>query len=95
MGMAHRLSRGRLHMASEQAAASSMNRPITRDRFDPKKRSEIQPLVIAPSAMPIGSAILAYIVFEEGLTWFTAIGGALILSAILLAARAEKQGGGT
>lgn len=54
----------------------------------------LTPSLIAVSLLgePIGSAILAYIVFEEGLTWFTAIGGALILSAILLAARAEKQG---
>ncbi len=39
---------------------------------------------------PIGSTILAYILFDEGLTWFKAIGGMGILSAIYLVASDEK-----
>lgn len=40
---------------------------------------------------PIGSTILAYIIFGEGLTWTKIIGGALILSAIYIAAVSEKK----
>ena len=39
---------------------------------------------------PIGSSILAYFIFGEGLTPLKIIGGALILGAIYLAARSEK-----
>ncbi|MEW6672640.1 MAG: DMT family transporter [Thermodesulfobacteriota bacterium] len=39
---------------------------------------------------PIGSSILAYFIFDEGLTWLNAAGGALILAAIYLAAVNEK-----
>ena len=39
---------------------------------------------------PIGSTILGYIIFGEGLTWTKAIGGTLILSAIYIAASGEK-----
>jgi len=39
---------------------------------------------------PIGSTLLAYIIFDEGLTWAKIIGGALILSAITIAASGEK-----
>lgn len=39
---------------------------------------------------PIGSTILAYIIFDEGLTWLKVIGGILILSAIYLAGSSEK-----
>ncbi|MFC1857586.1 DMT family transporter [Thermodesulfobacteriota bacterium] len=39
---------------------------------------------------PIGSTILAYIIFNEGLTWAKVIGGTLILSAIYIAAAGEK-----
>jgi drug/metabolite transporter (DMT)-like permease len=39
---------------------------------------------------PIGSTLLAYIIFDEGLTWMKFIGGLLILSAIYIAASGEK-----
>ena len=39
---------------------------------------------------PIGATILAYIIFNETLTWTKFIGGSLILAAIYLAARGEK-----
>lgn len=39
---------------------------------------------------PIGSAILAYLIFAEGVTWLTVLGGGLILAAIVLAARGEQ-----
>lgn len=39
---------------------------------------------------PIGSTILAYMIFNEGLTWIKAVGGGLILVAIYLAAVSEK-----
>ena len=39
---------------------------------------------------PIGATILAYIIFDEGLTWTKFIGGILILSGIYLAGRGEK-----
>ena len=39
---------------------------------------------------PIGATILAYIIFDEGLTWTKLTGGILILSAIYLAARGEQ-----
>ena len=39
---------------------------------------------------PIGATILAYIIFDEGLTWSKFIGGSLILAGIYLAARGEK-----
>jgi len=40
---------------------------------------------------PIGSSLLAYIIFGERLTWMKAAGGTLILTAIYLAAVGEKQ----
>ena len=40
---------------------------------------------------PIGSTIMAYIIFGEGLTWAKFIGGLLILSAIYIAASGEKE----
>lgn len=40
---------------------------------------------------PIGSTILAYIIFKEGLTWSKVIGGVLILSAIYISAASENQ----
>lgn len=40
---------------------------------------------------PIGSTILAYIIFDEGLTWAKVVGGGLILSAIYISATSEKQ----
>jgi drug/metabolite transporter (DMT)-like permease len=41
---------------------------------------------------PIGATILAYVLFDEGLTWAKAAGGLLILSAIYLAGRGEEAG---
>lgn len=38
---------------------------------------------------PIGATILAYIIFDEGLTWAKFVGGSLILAAIYLAAKGE------
>ncbi|MBW2433307.1 MAG: DMT family transporter [Deltaproteobacteria bacterium] len=40
---------------------------------------------------PIGSTILAYLIFDEGLTVYKAVGGVIILSAIYLAASAEHR----
>lgn len=40
---------------------------------------------------PIGSTILAYIIFKEGLTWSKVIGGGLILTAIYISAASENQ----
>lgn len=39
---------------------------------------------------PIGATIIAYIIFDETLTWTKLIGGSLILAAIYLAARGEQ-----
>lgn len=39
---------------------------------------------------PIGSTLLAYTIFGEGLTWIKFIGGLFILSAIYIAASGEK-----
>ncbi len=39
---------------------------------------------------PIGATILAYIIFDETLTWTKLVGGSLILAAIYLAARGEQ-----
>ena len=39
---------------------------------------------------PIGATILAYIIFDERLTWTKLIGGSLILAAIYLAAKGEQ-----
>ena len=39
---------------------------------------------------PIGSTLLAYTIFGEGLTWIKLIGGLFILSAIYIAASGEK-----
>jgi drug/metabolite transporter (DMT)-like permease len=50
------------------------------------------PSLIAVSLLgePIGSAILAYLIFAEGVTWLTVLGGSLILAALFLAARGEQ-----
>ncbi|UCG22125.1 MAG: DMT family transporter [Deltaproteobacteria bacterium] len=42
---------------------------------------------------PIGATILAYVIFDEGLTWTKFIGGSLILAAIYLAVRGEQGRG--
>lgn len=44
---------------------------------------------------PIGATILAYFIFDEGLTWSKGIGGALIISAIFIAAYSEKTTAGS
>lgn len=51
--------------------------------------------VIAISLLgePVGSTILAYIIFDEGLTWLKVTGGILILSAIYISTYSEKQRG--
>ena len=40
---------------------------------------------------PIGSTILAYLIFDEGLTVYKVVGGVIILSAIYLAASSESR----
>lgn len=40
---------------------------------------------------PVVSSVLAYYLFDEGLTWLKLAGGGLILSGIFMAARAEHQ----
>jgi drug/metabolite transporter (DMT)-like permease len=40
---------------------------------------------------PIGSTLLAFIIFDEGLTWMKFSGGLFILSAIYIAASGEKR----
>lgn len=40
---------------------------------------------------PIGSTILAYIIFDEGLSVYKVVGGAIILSAIYIAASSENR----
>ena len=40
---------------------------------------------------PIGSTLLAFIIFDEGLTWMKFTGGLFILSAIYIAASGEKR----
>jgi drug/metabolite transporter (DMT)-like permease len=40
---------------------------------------------------PIGSSLLAFIIFDEGLTWMKFIGGLFVLSAIYIAASGEKR----
>jgi drug/metabolite transporter (DMT)-like permease len=48
-------------------------------------------VAVALLGEPIGSTILAYILFDEGLTWLKLIGGLFILSAIYIAAAGEKR----
>ncbi len=40
---------------------------------------------------PIVASILAYFIFEEGLTWLNFVGGALILTGIYLASLSERR----
>ncbi|MFC1886590.1 DMT family transporter [Thermodesulfobacteriota bacterium] len=40
---------------------------------------------------PICATMLAYMIFDEGLTWSKIIGGALVLSAIYIAGKSEKH----
>jgi drug/metabolite transporter (DMT)-like permease len=48
-------------------------------------------IAVALLGEPIGSTIMAYLIFDEGLTWSKAIGGLFILSAIYIAASGEKK----
>jgi drug/metabolite transporter (DMT)-like permease len=48
-------------------------------------------VAIALLGEPIGGTILAYIIFNEGLTWLKFAGGLFILSAIYIAAAGEKK----
>jgi drug/metabolite transporter (DMT)-like permease len=47
-------------------------------------------VAVALLGEPIGSTLLAYIIFDEGLTWMKFVGGLFILSAIYIAASGEK-----
>ena len=48
-------------------------------------------VAIALLGEPIGSTIMAYLIFGEGLTWPKFIGGIFILSAIYMAASGEQK----
>ena len=48
-------------------------------------------VAVALLGEPIGATLMAYIIFDEGLTWSKFIGGLFILSAIYLAATGEKN----
>ncbi len=48
-------------------------------------------IAVALLGEPIGSTILAYILFDEALTWLKLAGGLFILSAIYLAAAGERK----
>jgi drug/metabolite transporter (DMT)-like permease len=48
-------------------------------------------VAVALLGEPIGSTIMAYLIFDEGLTWPKFIGGLLILSAIYIAGAGEKR----
>ena len=48
-------------------------------------------VAVALLGEPIGATIMAYIIFDERLTWVKFIGGLFILSAIYIAAAGEKN----
>jgi len=48
-------------------------------------------VAVALLGEPIGATIMAYIIFNEGLTWTKFIGGMVILSAIYIAATGEQS----
>ena len=48
-------------------------------------------IAVALLGEPIGSTIMAYLIFDEGLTWLKLIGGLFILSAIYIAAAGEHK----
>ena len=48
-------------------------------------------IAVALLGEPIGSTIMAYLIFNEGLTWSKALGGLFILSAIYIAAAGESK----
>ena len=48
-------------------------------------------VAVALLGEPIGSTIMAYLIFNEGLTWSKLIGGLFLLSAIYIAATGESK----
>ena len=48
-------------------------------------------VAVALLGEPIGSTIMAYLIFSEGLTWSKLIGGLFLLSAIYIAATGESK----
>ncbi len=48
-------------------------------------------VAVALLGEPIGATIMAYIIFNEGLTWIKFIGGLVILSAIYIATKGERN----
>jgi drug/metabolite transporter (DMT)-like permease len=48
-------------------------------------------IAVALLGEPIGSTILAYLIFDEGLTWLKFLGGSMILVAIYTVAMGEKK----
>jgi len=48
-------------------------------------------VAVALLGEPIGSTILAYLIFNEGLTWLKFAGGLFIMAAIYIAASGEKK----
>ncbi len=48
-------------------------------------------VAVALLGEPIGATIMAYIIFNEGLTWAKFIGGLVVLSAIYIAATGEQD----
>jgi drug/metabolite transporter (DMT)-like permease len=48
-------------------------------------------IAVALLGEPVGSTIMAYLIFNEGLTWPKAVGGLFILSAIYIAASGETN----
>jgi drug/metabolite transporter (DMT)-like permease len=48
-------------------------------------------IAVALLGEPIGSTLMAYLIFDEGLTWSKFIGGFFILSAIYIAAAGENN----
>jgi drug/metabolite transporter (DMT)-like permease len=48
-------------------------------------------VAVALLGEPVGSTLLAFIIFNEGLTWLKLFGGLFILSAIYLAAAGEPK----
>jgi drug/metabolite transporter (DMT)-like permease len=51
-------------------------------------------IAVALLGEPIGATIMAYLIFDEGLTPAKVIGGVMILAAIWIAASAERPGKG-
>lgn len=49
-------------------------------------------VAVALLGEPIGSTLLAFLIFNEGLTWMKLFGGVFILAAIYIAAAGENRG---